>query len=125
MLVQGEAFTHDCPLASLTVDGARSLRPGDVSGHGGGESPADLAAGAPVSTSDRPATPGGDPGGESAFSSAEIPTIAPTAGIEWQDNLIANWLESHAAGYEHAKQPDVAYALREKAAAVRRREYLP
>lgn len=55
---------------------------------------------------------------------ATVPTIYPTSGMEWQDEQIALWLESHAMGYEHAGSGEVAYALREKADGVRRREYM-
>jgi hypothetical protein len=57
-------------------------------------------------------------------SAATVPTIYPTSGMEWQDEQIALWLESHAMGYEHAGSGEVAYALREKADGVRRREYM-
>jgi hypothetical protein len=55
---------------------------------------------------------------------ATIPTIYPTAGMSWQDERIAAWLESHAAGYEHGGFFDTAQTLRKKAMQIRRREYL-
>ncbi len=55
---------------------------------------------------------------------ATIPTICPTAGMSWQDEKIAVWLEGHAKGYDHGGFIDIAQVLRKKAMKVRRREYL-
>ena len=55
---------------------------------------------------------------------ATIPTVYPTAGMGWQDEQIARWLEGHASGYEHGGHHDIAKAHRKRALQVRRRDYL-
>lgn len=109
---------------------------------GGGENPAAPAI-APVSKKSDAASPArnlGAPSGASvlfpkeaetltdvnreATNAATVPTVYPTAGMGWQDEQIARWLEGHAAGYEHGGHHDIAQAHRKRAFQVRRRDYL-
>lgn len=106
---------------------------------GGGESPA-APDHAPVSTKRGAGSPARNLGGPSGpeFAAEEpdtvtdlassnapsVPTINPMAGMTWQDEKIATWLEGHADGYHHSGSLEVARVLRKKAAKVRRREYL-
>lgn len=110
-----------------------------ASSSGGGFDPAAPAL-APVSTKSDAASPARNLGGPSGHhfseewptqpdvrapsNAATIPTVYPTAGMSWQDEKIATWLESHAHGYEHGGFLDTAKCLRKKADQVRRREYL-
>jgi len=102
---------------------------------GGGASPA--APGAPVSTQGDAASPARNLVGPSGplfpreadtltdlTNAASVPTVYPTAGMGWQDDKIATWLESHAAAYEHGNFHEVARALRKKAHQIRLRAYL-
>lgn len=103
----------------------------------GGENPV-APANAPVFTKSVAASSArhlGGPSGQFAFpkeaetltdvtNAATVPTVYPTAGMSWQDEKIAVWLEGHAKGYEHGGFIDVAKALRKKAGKIRRREYL-
>lgn len=119
------------------IDGAFSP---SASSSGGGASPA-APAHAPVSTKSVAASPARNLGGPSGqfdpkeadtqtdigktdTNAATIPTVYPTAGMGWQDEQIAVWLEEHAAGYEHGGQHDIAKSHRKRAMQIRRREYL-
>ena len=91
---------------------------------GGGESPADPAGEAGLHE-EPTRTPEASASGAAASSTATFPTMFPTSPERVVEERIATWLEEHAAGYEHGGELTAAYALREKAAGIRRREYPP
>lgn len=91
---------------------------------GGGESPADPAGEAGLHE-EPTRSPEASASGAAASSSATFPTILPPSPVRVIEEQIAAWLEGHADGYEHGGELGAAYALREKAAGIRRREYPP
>ncbi len=130
------ADTVALALYVLSLENEGAFSP-SASSSGGGANPA-APVSAPVSTQSLAASPARHLGSPSGFppkevdtkpdlrpsSSATVPTIAPMAGMAWQEEKIALWLESHARGYEHGGYHDSAQTLRKKAMQIRRREYL-